>query len=139
MFSVQYSIFEMCNIQCVIPPMNVNQAQQRIEQAAQAAGSEPAFPLLDLQRLLPHLRLHHTVEPRPVWAPRTAYERVWARINAVVRRGAAHAVEPAVMQQNEWNTATLAALEQMIATTASVRAAVDVARMHNRDQQAQNG
>ena len=109
--------------------MNVDELQRRVDETAQTAGPEPAFPHLDLQRLLPHLRLQHVVEPRPAWAPRTAYERLWARINAVVRRGAAHAVEPVVAQQNEWNAVTLAALEQMIEADASVRAAVSVARM----------
>jgi hypothetical protein len=109
--------------------MNVDELQRRVDQAAQVAGPEPLFPHLDLQHMVPHLRLHQVVEPRPAWAPRTAYERVWARINAVVRRIAAHAVEPAVMQQNESNAALLAVLEQMIAADAALCAAVSVARM----------
>ena len=116
--------------------MNVAQAQQRIDEAAQVAGPEPLFAQLDLQRLLPHLRLHYVVEPRPAWAPRTARERVWARINSVVRRVAAHAVEPAVAQQNESNVAVLAALEQMIEADAALRAAVSVARMPGGQQEA---
>lgn len=116
--------------------MNVDHLQQRIDDAAQAAGPEPLFPQLDLQRVLPHLRLHHLVEPRPAWAPRTAYERMWARINGLVRRGVAHAVEPAVAQQNEGNAAVLVALEQLIEADAALRAAVSVARMRNSEQQA---
>jgi hypothetical protein len=113
--------------------MNVDDWQRRVDETAQAAGPEPAFPHLDLQRLLPHLRLRHIVEPRPAWAPRTAYERLWAQVNAVIRRGAAHAVEPVVTQQNEWNAAVLQALEQMIEANTGVRAAVSVtrARKHN--------
>ena len=116
--------------------MNVAQAQQRIEEIAQAAGPEPLFPQLDLQRMLPHLRIHHVVEPRPAWAPRTAYERMWARINGLVRRVAAHAVEPAVAQQNDSNAAVLAALEQLIAADAALRAAVSIARMRGSEQEA---
>lgn len=116
--------------------MDVDQLQQRIAETAQAAGVDPVFPQLELQRMLPHLRGHHVVEPRPAWAPRTAYERVWARINGVVRRVAAHAVEPAVAQQNEGNAAVLAALEQLIEADAALRAAVSVARMSNSEQQA---
>jgi hypothetical protein len=116
--------------------MNVAESQQRVDEAAQAAGPEPLFPQLDLQRLLPVLRMQHVVEPRPPWAPRTAYERVWARINGVVRRVAAHAVEPAVAQQNESNAAVLAALEQMIEADAALRAAVSVARMRGSQREA---
>ncbi len=115
--------------------MNVDEWQRRVDQAAQAAGPEPAFPHLALQRLLPHLRLQHIVEPRPPWAPRTAYERLWTRINAIIRRGAAHAVEPAVTQQNEWNAAVFAAVEQIIEADDRVRAAVSVARMNSSDKQ----
>ncbi len=124
------------NVQSVIFFMNVDEWQRHVDQAAQAAGPEPAFPHLALQRLLPHLRLQHTVEPRPGWAPRTAYERLWARINAIIRRGAAHAVEPAVTQQNEWNAAVLQAVEQMIEADARVRAAVNIARMTGSEKQA---
>lgn len=116
--------------------MNVDHLQQRVAETAQAAGSDPAFPQLALQRLMPHLRIHHVVEPRPAWAPRTAYERVWARINGMVRRVAAHAVEPAVAQQNESNAAVLAALEQMIEADAALRAAISVARMRSSQREA---
>ncbi len=108
--------------------LRVSDLQRRIEAAAQAAGSEPTFPQLELHQLLPHLRLQHTVEPRPAFAPRTRYERVWARINTIVRRFAAHAIEPAVTQQNEFNAALLHALEQMIAADATLRAAISVER-----------
>ena len=112
--------------------MNVDEWQHRVDQTAQAAGPEPTFPHLDLQRLLPRLRLQHSVEPRPAWTPRTAYERLWARVNTVIRRWAAHAVEPVVTQQNEWNATVLQALEHMIEADAGVRAAVSIARMrHN--------
>jgi hypothetical protein len=116
--------------------MNVAELQQRVAETARAAGSDPPFPQLDLQRVLPQLHLHCVVEPRPVWAPRTAYERVWARINGLVRRVAAHVVEPALAQQNESNAAVLAALEHLIAADAALRAAISVACMHSNEEQA---
>jgi hypothetical protein len=82
------------------------------------------MPQLTLQQLLPVLREQQSVEPRPALIGRTRYERLWARINRVVRRVAAHAVEPAVAQQNEFNAATQVALEGLIEADAALRAAV---------------
>lgn len=104
--------------------IRVDDLQQQIEKAAAHAEAEPEFPQLELQRLLPVLREQHTVEPRPPLIGRTAYERVWVRINQVVRRFAAHAVEPAVAQQNEFNRATLDLLQGLIAADAALRGAV---------------
>lgn len=93
------------------------------ERAAQA-GPEPRLPQLEIQRMLPLLHERQRVEPRPPLIGRTRYERLWARINRVVRRVAAHAVEPAVTQQNEFNAATQVALEGLIEADAALRAAV---------------
>lgn len=108
--------------------LRVSELQRRIEAAAQAAGPEPAFPQLELQQLLPHLRLRYAVNPRPAFVPRTRYERLWTWINTIVRRFAAHAVEPAVTQQNEFNAALLHTLEQMITADAALRAAISIER-----------
>jgi hypothetical protein len=104
--------------------IQVEELQRQIDAAAAQAGAEPEFPQLELQRLLPILREQHTVEPRPPLIGRTAYERLWVRINQLVRRFAAHAVEPAVAQQNEFNRATLELLEDLIAADAALRGAV---------------
>jgi len=104
--------------------IQVDELQQQIDATAEQTGVEPAFPQLELQRLLPVLREQHVVEPRPPLIGRTTYERVWVRINQVVRRFAAHAVEPAVTQQNEFNRATLELLEGLIAADAALRGAV---------------
>ena len=117
--------------------IQVDQLQRAIEAAAAQAGPEPAFPQLELQRLLPALREYHAVEPRPPLIGRTAYERLWVRINQVVRRCAAHAVEPAVAQQNEFNRALLDTLERLIEADAVLRGAVvarraEQATMRNR-------
>jgi hypothetical protein len=109
--------------------LHVDDLQRRIEDTARTAGPEPTFPQLELQRLLPHLRLQHTVEPRPALVGYTRYERLWVQINRVVRRFAAHAVEPAVVQQNEFNSALLAALEQFADANAALRAAINIERM----------
>lgn len=97
---------------------------RQIAARAQQAGPEPRLPQLELQQLLPMLREHQTVEPRPLLIGRTRYERLWVRINRLLRRVAAHAVEPAVTQQNEFNAATQIALERLIEADAALRAAV---------------
>jgi len=102
----------------------VDELMQQIEVAADQAGLEPAFPQLKLQQGLPLLREYHNVEPRPPLLGRTRYEQLWVRINQVVRRVAAHAVEPAVAQQNEYNAALLDAMEQLIAADAMLHGAV---------------
>jgi hypothetical protein len=104
--------------------IQVDELQRQIDAAAAQAGPEPEFPQLELQRLLPILHERHIVEPRPPLIGRTAYERLWVRINQVVRRFAGHAVEPAVTQQNEFNRATLELLEDLIAADAALRGAV---------------
>lgn len=104
--------------------MRVDELMREIEAAAAAAGPEPAFPQLDLQRLLPHLRADHQIQPRPPLVGRTRHERLWARINRVVRRVAAHAVEPVVAQQNEWNRVTLDAIESLARADDSLRAEI---------------
>jgi hypothetical protein len=104
--------------------IDVDNLMGEIDAAALLAGPEPAFPQLELQQVLPELREYHAVEPRPPLIGRTRYERLWVRINGVLRRGAAHAVEPAVAQQNESNAALLAALEELVRSDAALRAAV---------------
>lgn len=104
--------------------IQVDELQRQIDEAAEHAGAEPEFPQLELQRLLPVLREQHVVEPRPPLIGRTTYERVWVQINQIVRRFAAHAVEPAVAQQNEFNRATLDLLEGLIAADAALRGVV---------------
>lgn len=104
-------------------PLDVEQIMQTVAARAAAAGPEPALPQLALQQLLPVLREQQRVEPRPPLIGRTRYERLWARINRVVRRVAAHAVEPVITQQNEFNAATEAALEDLLRVDAALRAA----------------
>lgn len=103
--------------------LRVDDLMREIATRAQAEA-EPAFPQLALEHLLPVLREHSVVEPRPPLIGRSRYERVWVRINTIVRRFAAHAVEPAVAQQNEFNAALQATLEEVIATDAKLRAAI---------------
>lgn len=112
-------------------PLNVDQIMLTIVERAASAGPEPALPQLELQQLLPTLREQQRVEPRPPLIGRTRYERLWARINRVVRRVAAHAVEPVVSQQNEFNAATETALEDLIRVDAALRAAVIELRTTN--------
>jgi hypothetical protein len=113
--------------------IRVDELQQEIETAASQAGPEPAFPQLELQRLVPALREYHAVEPRPPLIGRTSYERLWVRINQVLRRFAAHAVEPAVAQQNEFNRALLDTLERLIEADAALRGAVIACRTEHAD------
>lgn len=108
--------------------LQVDELQRQIDETADRAGAEPEFPQLELQRLLPLLREQHLVEPRPRLIGRTTYERVWVQINQVVRRFAAHTVEPAVAQQNEFNRATLDLVEGLIAADAALRGAVVACR-----------
>lgn len=108
--------------------ISVEKLMREIEGAAAQAGPEPEFPHLRLQQIMPILREQQRVEPRPVLIGRTPYERIWARINRVARRWAAHAVEPAVAQQNEFNAALHETLEELIEADAALRAAVTALR-----------
>ena len=107
-----------------MPEIDVDNLMREIDAAAAQAGSEPRFPALELQQLRPALREYHAVEPRPPLVGRTRYERLWVRINGLLRRVAAHAVEPAVAQQNEYNAALHEALDQLTRSDAALRAAV---------------
>ena len=53
--------------------LHVAVLQREIEAAAERSGAEPQFPHLPLQQLMPELREHHTVEPRPLLIGRTRY------------------------------------------------------------------
>ncbi len=108
---------------------------REIEAAAvgAGAGAEPSFPHLALQGLLPELREYHVVEPRPPLIGRTRYERLWVRINQLLRRVAAHAVEPAVAQQNEFNSVLRDSLEQLVQSDAALRASVSALRARAQD------
>jgi hypothetical protein len=108
--------------------IHVDNLMREIEEAAAHGGPEPPFPQLAMQQLLPALREYHAVEPRPPLIGRTRYERLWVRINQLLRRVASHAVEPAVTQQNESNTAVLDALEQLLRADAGLRSAVAARR-----------
>lgn len=112
---------------------SVDQIMREIEAQAAQAGPEPIFGQLALQQLQPMLREYAHVEPRPPLIGRTRYERLWVRINTIVRRFAAHAIEPAVAQQNEWNTATLDAIDLLIRSDAALRASIDVLRAEHHD------
>lgn len=104
-----------------------------------AARVEPDFPQQRLQETLPELHDRVRVEPRPLLIGRTAYERLWVRINTRLRRIAAHAVEPVVHQQNEWNTVSADALDRLINADAAIRdavLAVRAARADNRSAKA---
>jgi hypothetical protein len=114
--------------------IRVDDLMREVADQAAGGGPEPVFPQLELQRLQPELRQHAEVEPRPVLLGRTRYERLWVRINTLVRRVAAHAVEPAVTQQNEWNAATLAALDGLIDADATLRATIAILRAENQQQ-----
>lgn len=111
--------------------IKVDDLMREVAARAAAAGPEPMFPQLALGQLQPELCEHAEVESRPILLGRTRYERLWARINRLVRRVAAHAVEPAVTQQNEWNAATLAALDGLIAADATLRASIAILRAEN--------
>lgn len=104
--------------------IHVDDLMREVDAAAVGAGAEPTFPHLALQQLVPVLREYHHVEPRPPLIGRTRYERLWVHINQIVRRIAAHAVEPAVAQQNEFNTALVDTLEQCMRADAELRASV---------------
>lgn len=104
--------------------INVHEIMREIEARAAEAGREPEFPQLQIEQLRPVLHEHRMVEPRPLLIGRTRYERVWVGINTLLRRVAAHAVEPAVAQQNEFNAALHDSLALLIDSDAKVRAAV---------------
>lgn len=104
--------------------VHVDDLMREIEATAAQAGAEPRFPQLELEQLLPTLREQHLVQPRPPLIGHTRYERLWVRINKLVRRFAAHAVEPAVAQQNEFNATLQTTLEDLITANARLRAAV---------------
>ncbi len=106
----------------------VDDLMREIEAVAARAGAEPYFPHLALQAQLPALREYHVVEPRPPLIGRTRYERLWVRINQLLRRIAAHAVEPAVGQQNEFNAVLRDSLEQLVHSDVALRAAIAALR-----------
>lgn len=108
--------------------MNVDELMREIETAAAAAGPEPVLPHLELSRLLPQLAANQRVEPRPPLLGYSAYERFWAGINRVIRRIAAHGVEPVVHQQNAWNQATVEAISALAQAASMLRGAVVAAR-----------
>ncbi|WP_026370176.1 hypothetical protein [Kallotenue papyrolyticum] len=108
--------------------MNVDDLMREIEAAAAAAGPEPVLPHLELSRLMPQLAADRRVEPRPPLVGRSAYERLWARINRLIRRVAAHGVEPVVHQQNAWNQAAVEAIAALAQAAAMLRGAVVAAR-----------
>lgn len=122
-----------------MPELEADALMRSIEARAAQAGPEPSFPQLQLQQLLPELRERRRVEPRPLLIGRTAYERLWVRINRLLRRVSAHAVEPAVTQQNEFNVAAEAALEALIETDAALRAAVIRLRAERAAQERHDG
>lgn len=92
--------------------------------AAQAAPPDPSFPLLALGELDPQLQETSRVEAHPPLIGREPYERLWAVINRLVRRGAAPAVALVVQQQNEWNAAALDTLHQLATVQAALQAEV---------------
>lgn len=104
--------------------IHVDDLIREIDLLASEAGPEPPFPQLEVQQLMPTLREHAVVDPRPPLIGRTRYERLWMRINTIVRRVAAHAVEPAVAQQNEFNAALLDAIDGLTRADAALRAQV---------------
>lgn len=119
--------------------LNVDEIMQTLAEHAALSGPEPTLPQLALQQQLPELREQQRVEPRPPLIGRTHYERLWARINRIVRRVAAHAVEPVVTQQNEFNAATETALEDLIRADAALRAAVIELRSSRAAEDARHG
>lgn len=105
-----------------------------LDAAATAAEPEPDFPQQRLQETLPELYDRQRVEPRPLLIGRTVYERLWVRINTRLRRVAAHAVEPVVTQQNEWNTAAAGAVERLVEADAAIRDALLALRAARADE-----
>ncbi len=97
------------------------------EVAAEAAAAPVAapFPLLALAAEAPALREASVVVASPPLIGRTAYERLWAVINRLLRRAASPAIAPAVAQQNEWNAAVLDAVGELAALAAALEAESD--------------
>ena len=104
--------------------VDVAALQVEIEQRAREAGAEPAFPRLHLRQLVPILREAVKVEPSPPLIGRTLYERLWVAINSSIRRGARHAVEPAVAAQNAFNDGVQRSLERLMAGDAALHAEI---------------
>jgi hypothetical protein len=77
---------------------------------------------LRLQQLAPTLDLTVHVEPSPPLIGTTRYERLWVIINRCVRRVARHGVEPAVLAQNDVNTAILRTLRLLVTADATLHA-----------------
>lgn len=91
---------------------------------ARSPQPEPAFPLLQFNELYPQLRETSRVVTRPPLIGRYAYERLWAIINRALRRLAGPAVDPAIVQQNEWNAVALETLSDLAAIQAALQAEV---------------
>ena len=95
-----------------------------IHASVRTGPAEPAFPLLLLSELMPTLRERRQVIASPLLIGRTAYERLWAIINRVLRRASSSAVAPVVAQQNEWNAAAEDTLMELAAEAADLQAEI---------------
>lgn len=104
------------------PEIDIGVLQEALAERARHGGPEPPMYQLRLQQLAPTLDLTVRVEPSPPLIGTTRYERLWVLINRFVRRVARHGVEPAVLAQNEANTAMLRMLRLLVTTDATLHA-----------------
>ena len=104
--------------------VEIEELQNAIERAVADAGPEPPFLQLRLRQLRPVLAQSVHVERNPPLIGRTAYEKLWVVINRVVRRVAGLAVGPVVERQNEGNARMRRSIEHLMATDATLHAAI---------------
>ncbi len=102
--------------------ISVDELMAEVHAATHAGPAEPFFPLLQFGELEPQLRERSRVIGSPALIGRTTYERLWALINRVVRRSVSSAVDPVVVQQNEWNAAVVDTLIDLSALAAALQA-----------------
>jgi hypothetical protein len=106
------------------PEIDIGALQEALEERARQGGAEPPMYQLRLQQLAPTLDLTVRVDPTPPLIGTTRYERLWVIINRFVRRVARHGVEPAVLAQNEANTAMLKMLGLLVRADATLHAEI---------------
>jgi hypothetical protein len=99
-------------------------AEVRAQRAAQGAG-ESGTALSAIERELHHaaeqLEIARVVSAHWPLEGRTLYERAWALVNKVVRRGLQWYINPIVEQQNAFNDASARALRLLIEAHAELR------------------
>ena len=113
--------------------VDVEALQNAVERVVTDVGAEPPFLQLRLRQLRPVLAQSVHVERNPPLIGRTAYEKVWVVINRVVRRVAGLTVGPVVDRQNDGNARMRRSIEHLIASDATLHAAIVRLRARSAD------